>query len=85
VAIANLAPELERRGPAESAAEVLDWAGEPLAAIEVAAVRDIGLDEAREELARIGVEAPVGLEGWWTPRERVVERPLAGRELGAAA
>ena len=54
VAIANLAPELERRGAAESALEVLEWAGEPLAAIEVAAIRGIELDEAREELARIG-------------------------------
>jgi hypothetical protein len=78
VAISNLAPELSRRPAAESALEVLEWAGEPLAAIEVAAIRDIGLAEAREELARIGVESPVGLEGWWTPRERVRETPLGG-------
>jgi predicted DsbA family dithiol-disulfide isomerase len=85
VAISNLAPELERRGAAESALEVLEWAGEPLAAIEVAAIRGIELDEAREELARIGVESPVGLEGWWTPRERVHEAPLVGRADRVAA
>src|SRR4051812_30235043 len=37
-AIANLAPELERRPAPESVAEVLEWAGIPLATIEVAAV-----------------------------------------------
>ncbi len=53
--------------------------------IEVAAIRGIELDEAREELARIGVESPVGLEGWWTPRERVRETPVvAGSDRAAA-
>lgn len=86
VAISNLAPELERRPAAETAREVLAWAGEPLAAIEVAAIRGIELDEAREELARVGVESPVGLEGWWTPREGVSrEAPLADRADRVAA
>ena len=38
VAIANLAPGLERRENPEAVAEVLRWAGEPLATAEVAAV-----------------------------------------------
>src|SRR4051812_36840183 len=61
-AIANLAPELERRPLAESAAEVLEWAGEPLAAAEVAAIRGVSLAEAGAELATVGAEQG----GWWS-------------------
>jgi predicted DsbA family dithiol-disulfide isomerase len=61
-AIANLAPELERRPLAESAAEVLEWAGEPLAAAEVAAIRGVSLAEAEAELASVGAEQG----GWWS-------------------
>src|SRR3954466_8898100 len=66
VAIANLAPELERRRAPESVEEVLAWAGEPLATAEVAAVCGIELAEARTELARVGREQPVGPDGFWT-------------------
>jgi predicted DsbA family dithiol-disulfide isomerase len=65
-AIANLAPELERRAAPESAEEVLAWADEPLATAEVAAVMDVDLDEARTELARVAHEEPVGPDGWWS-------------------
>ncbi len=65
-AIANLAPELERRAAPESAQEVLAWAGEPLATAEVAAVMDLELDEARSELARVAGEDPVGPDGFWS-------------------
>jgi hypothetical protein len=61
-AIANLAPELERRPAPESVEEVLDWAGEPLAAAEVAAICEIERDEAEDQLAR----AAVGRQGWWS-------------------
>jgi hypothetical protein len=57
-----LAPELERRPLAESAAEVLEWAGEPLAAAEVAAIRGVTLAEAEAELAAVGVQRG----GWWS-------------------
>jgi len=66
VAIANLAPELERRGQAESVEEVLAWAGEPLATVEVATIMGIDRDDARTELARVAHEQPVGPDGWWT-------------------
>jgi predicted DsbA family dithiol-disulfide isomerase len=66
-AIANLAPELERRAVPESVADVLAWAGEPLATAEVAAICEIGHDEARTELARTAREDAVGPDGWWTP------------------
>jgi len=65
-AIANLAPELERRAAPESVEEVLAWAGEPLATAEVAAVMELSLDEARTELARVAREQPVGPDGWWS-------------------
>ena len=61
-AIANLAPELDRRPAAESAEEVLAWADEPLAAAEVAAILEVSLDEADAELAGVGSERG----GWWT-------------------
>ena len=61
-AIANLAPELERAAAPSSVAEVLAWAGEPLAAAEVAAICGIGRDEAEAELAAVAD----GAGGWWS-------------------
>ena len=40
--------------------------GTPLASKEVAVVRDIGLDDAREELGRVADEEHVGADGFWT-------------------
>jgi predicted DsbA family dithiol-disulfide isomerase len=65
VAIANLAPELTRREDPESVAEVLEWAGEPLATAEVAAVCGIELGEAREQLGRVAAEEHIGSDGLW--------------------
>jgi predicted DsbA family dithiol-disulfide isomerase len=65
VAIANLGPELTRRDDPESVAEVLEWAGEPLATAEVAAVCEIDLDEAREQLGRVAGEEHIGADGLW--------------------
>ena len=66
VAVANLAPELERRPAPESVEEVLRWAGEPLATQEVAEVCGIGFEEAREELGRIAWQRPMGADGLWS-------------------
>jgi predicted DsbA family dithiol-disulfide isomerase len=66
IAIANLAPELERRPAPRSAAEVLRWAGEPLATAEVAAVLGVERDDARTELAAVAEEQPAGPDGYWT-------------------
>jgi predicted DsbA family dithiol-disulfide isomerase len=68
VAIANLAPELPRRADPEDVAEVLRWAGEPLASAEVAAVCDLELDDARQQLGRVATEEPLGFDGLWTLR-----------------
>jgi predicted DsbA family dithiol-disulfide isomerase len=66
VILANLVPDLERRDAPESAEEVLRWTGTPLATKEVAVVRDIPFEEAREELSRVAVERPLGYDGFWT-------------------
>jgi len=63
--LANLAPELERRSPAESAAEALAWAGMPLATAEVAALTGRSLAETRTELADVATETPAGMDGYW--------------------
>jgi hypothetical protein len=71
-AIANLAPELERRAAPEGADEVLAWAGEPLAAAEVAAIRGITIADAEAELATVASQQG----GWWSP-EAVPEKIAA--------
>ena len=60
------APRRPARRPAGSAEEVLRWTGTPLASKEVAVVRDIGLEDAREELGRVAEEEHVGSDGFWT-------------------
>lgn len=67
VAIANVAPELERRPPPASAEEVLAWARYPLATAEVAALRGIAHADARAELERSGARwTPAAGDGFWT-------------------
>jgi predicted DsbA family dithiol-disulfide isomerase len=65
VAIANLAPEASRREDPEDVREVLEWAGEPLATIEVATICATSLDDARERLGRVADEAHLGFDGLW--------------------
>lgn len=66
VAIANLAPELERREAPRDVEELLRWAGEPLASAEVAAVCELDLAEARQQLGRVAREQPLGQDGLWS-------------------
>jgi predicted DsbA family dithiol-disulfide isomerase len=65
VITANLLPGVRRADPPETAEEVLRWTGTPLASKEVAVVRDIGLEDAREELGRVAEEEHVGADGFW--------------------
>jgi len=66
-AVANAMPAGTRRGTAEDVVEVLEWAGEPLATAEVAALRGIDVDAARAELeGSVATFAPVGEDGYWT-------------------
>ena len=76
VALANVAPGLERRDPPSDVTELLRWAGTPLASKEVAVVMDTDVQAAREALGRVAVEHHVGADGFWsaqglTPRMRV--------------
>lgn len=66
VITANLVPGVRREDLPATAEDVLRWAGTPLASKEVAVVRDIPIDAAREELGRVAHEAHVGADGFWT-------------------
>jgi len=67
VAVANVAADVERRPPPQSVEEVLAWAPYPLATAEVAELRGIGLDQAREELQRAGAKlVPAAGDGYWS-------------------
>lgn len=66
VVFANLVPGAARREPPESVAEVLDWAGTPLATVELAEVCELSQAEAREALGRVASERHVGTDGFWT-------------------
>jgi 2-hydroxychromene-2-carboxylate isomerase len=65
-ALANLAPELERRADPSSVDEVLAWADMPLATAEVAAVCAREIPDVRAELARVARFDPVGGDGYWS-------------------
>lgn len=67
VAVANVAPDLERRPPPESVEAVLSWASYPLATAEVAELRGIGVEDARQELEEAGAELdPAAGDGYWS-------------------
>ena len=66
VAIANLAPGVERRAAPASVEELLAWAGEPLATAEVAAVMQIDATEARAALSAVAVPDAAGADFYWT-------------------
>jgi predicted DsbA family dithiol-disulfide isomerase len=67
IAIANVAPGLERRVPAKSAQEILSWAPYPLATAEVAELRQISRDDARTELEQAGARfSSIVGDGYWS-------------------
>jgi hypothetical protein len=67
VAMANVAPDIERRPAPKSADEVLAWAPYPLGTAEVAELRGIGLEDARIELERSGARlTPAAGDGYWS-------------------
>lgn len=66
VAMASVAPEVDRRDPPGSVGEVLAWAPFPLATAEIAELRGIGRDEARGELEQAGASfTPSANDGYW--------------------
>jgi len=67
VAMASVAPDVERRDAPESAQEVLAWAPFALATAEVAELRGIEIDEARTELEEAGATfTPSANDGYWS-------------------
>jgi 2-hydroxychromene-2-carboxylate isomerase len=67
-AIANLAPELERRPRPASVEELLAWADEPLATAEVSLVAQLGMVATRVALSRVARAQPAGADLYWTLR-----------------
>jgi 2-hydroxychromene-2-carboxylate isomerase len=66
VAMASVAPDVERRPHAETVDEVLAWAPFPLATAEVAELRGIGIDQARDELTQAGATFTESAnDGYW--------------------
>lgn len=65
VAIANLAPDADRREAPSGVREVLEWADEPLATAEVATVCGLDLDDARAQLGQVAAEQHIGFDGIW--------------------
>lgn len=64
-AMANIAPALIRKDDAHNASEVLEWAGEPLATVEVAAIINKPVEEVRLQLQKVAIMEPVGQDGFW--------------------
>jgi predicted DsbA family dithiol-disulfide isomerase len=65
VAIANLAPELERRPAPDDVGELLDWAPYPLATVEVMAITGLHEADARAALTRAAEPLPSGADFFW--------------------
>jgi predicted DsbA family dithiol-disulfide isomerase len=67
VAMANVAPELTRRPSPGTVEEILSWAPYPPATAEIAELRGIAIDEARDELQRAGAKlAAAAGDGYWS-------------------
>jgi predicted DsbA family dithiol-disulfide isomerase len=67
VSVANVAPDLERKPTPKSVEELLAWAPYPLATAEVAEVRGIALDQARQELEQAGAKlTDAAGDGYWS-------------------
>ena len=84
VITANLVPGLDRRDPPDSVAEVLEWAGEPLATQEVAELCGLSYEQAREQLGRVAVEEHLGADGFWSLPRYSKESSAATTERGSA-
>jgi predicted DsbA family dithiol-disulfide isomerase len=66
--IVNQAPDLPRRPTPRNAGEVLAWAPEPLATAEIAAILQVGIEDARDALHGTASFHPAGADGYWTQR-----------------
>jgi predicted DsbA family dithiol-disulfide isomerase len=64
-AIANVAPELERRPKPDSVTELLEWAEAPLATAEVALIAQLDARDARAALAKVATPIAAGADFYW--------------------
>jgi hypothetical protein len=64
-AIANLAPDLERRDKPRTVEELLAWADEPLATAEVALIAQLEPRAARAALSRVATPIAAGADFYW--------------------
>jgi 2-hydroxychromene-2-carboxylate isomerase len=65
-AIANLAPDLERRPKPDTVEQLLAWAEAPLATVEVALVMQTNEQQTRAQLAKVARLEPAGADAYWT-------------------
>ncbi len=79
VAIANLAPDLVRRPPPTDVLELLQWAAEPLATAEVAAVARLDHESARAALAKVARPLAAGADCYWEAIDAGDRAPTAAR------
>lgn len=67
VAMANVAPDVERAPAPQSVGELLAWTSYPLATAEVAELMGVGLEEARRQLEAAGAELEEAAgDGYWS-------------------
>jgi hypothetical protein len=64
-AIANLAPDLERRPKPDTVEALLAWAAEPLATAEIALIMQLDDQAARAALAKVARPQPAGSDCYW--------------------
>jgi predicted DsbA family dithiol-disulfide isomerase len=66
VAMASVAPDIERRDAPQTVEEILTWAPFALATAEVAELRGIEINQARDDLQRAGATfTPSANDGYW--------------------
>ena len=66
VAMASVAPDIERRDAPQTVEEILAWAPFALATAEVAELRGIEIEQARDELQHAGATfRPSANDGYW--------------------
>lgn len=65
-AIANLAPELSRRAAPENVEQVLEWAKEPLATAEIAALMQADPADVRPQMSGLAEPQFAGADCYWT-------------------
>lgn len=71
-ALANLAPDLDRRPAPADAQELLDWAAAAVTTAEAAAVLGLPADAARRQLRGAGARfEPAGSDGLWAPPNEI--------------